>query len=535
MNDDLLGIKGKKSPRFIYYLGDRPKLVLQSVVKNVYKRYAHMFIGIEGGKWLDEMENITARYLYGHEEYEITDSSFDGIIRLIYTRSDKLDAMLIKVELPDSIKNKLVIVTAGENGAASSQPTGGNTAGLEFTIADTAACNVKIYNNIFRISGTDDISICGTASIPMDYSVKDASLYGKSVDDLLGSNGGTYPIIAGRTVGNTDNEIYFLLTTEHSDNKYIEEFRTNAEEIFDSGINYYKSVSEAVKMNTPDPSLNACMISQMVASDASWDWPSITHGPMGWHVAFGGWRSHYGFVDAGWGDRIKINAKQFMETQNDNGRIWVYPYADDRYNMNIVLVDGLLHYWEWSGDNIFFAEEGGYDFVAGHLRFMDSSMQVPGTNLYENWLDAWNTDNKWNNGGAGSIATAYTWRAYSTMARLAAGLGKIEDSVKYQRKADMIKADMNEQLWDADIGVFGEYRERFGYGRLNTAPDLSSVYTPIDMGLTTSEQACQMLYYTDYAIPSIENQDGIWEGIDFKYSSNRLPEYYSSDGLYIQL
>lgn len=153
MNDDLLGIKGKKSPRFIYYLGDRPKLVLQSVVKNVYKRYAHMFMGIEGGKWLDEMENITARYLYGHEEYEITDPSFEGIIRLIYTRSDKLDAMLIKAELPDGIKNKLVIAAAGGNGAASSQPAGGNTAGLEFSAADTGACNVKIYHNTFSIRG----------------------------------------------------------------------------------------------------------------------------------------------------------------------------------------------------------------------------------------------------------------------------------------------------------------------------------------------------------------------------------------------
>lgn len=83
-----------------------------------------------------------------------------------------------------------------------------------------------------------------------------------------------------------------------------------------------------------------------------------------------------------------------------NARLYTNPYA------------------EWSGDNEFFANEGGYEFIAGHLRFMDSSMQVPETSLYENWLEAWNTDNKWNNGSAGSIATAYTWRAYNTMAKL---------------------------------------------------------------------------------------------------------------------
>lgn len=39
-----------------------------------------------------------------------------------------------------------------------------------------------------------------------------------------------------------------------------------------------------------------------------------------------------------------------------NARLYTNPYA------------------EWSGDNEFFANEGGYEFIAGHLRFMDSSM-----------------------------------------------------------------------------------------------------------------------------------------------------------------
>ena len=107
--------------------------------------------------------------------------------------------------------------------------------------------------------------------------------------------------------------------------------------------------------------------------------------------------------------------------------------------MSLVMVDIIMQYWDWTGDDAFFSEEGGYDFIAGHLKFMDDYMQVPGTNLYENWLDAWNTDNKWNNGGTGSIATAYTWRAYNTMAKIAAKLGKTDDAAAYQTKADLIK------------------------------------------------------------------------------------------------
>ena len=43
-----------------------------------------------------------------------------------------------------------------------------------------------------------------------------------------------------------------------------------------------------------------------------------------------------------------------------------------------------------------------------------------------------------------------------------------------------------------------------------------------------------MMRFTDYAVPSVANLDKIWDNIDFKYSSNRLPEYYSSDGLYVE-
>lgn len=105
---------GETSFRYIYYLGDRPKLVLSNAGTGTsFFRFAHMFLGIKDGKWLDEMSNITARYVNGHEEYVIKDSSFEGEIKLTYTRSDKIDAMLVKAELPDSVKDKLVVAAAG--------------------------------------------------------------------------------------------------------------------------------------------------------------------------------------------------------------------------------------------------------------------------------------------------------------------------------------------------------------------------------------------------------------------------------------
>lgn len=170
-----------------------------------------------------------------------------------------------------------------------------------------------------------------------------------------------------------------------------------------------------------------------------------------------------------------------------------------------------------------------YDFIKGHLKYQDTEIVVPGTNLYENFLNAWNNENKWTTGGPGTIATAYTWHAYNTMADVAQRLGKDEDAETFKTKADAIKAEAKESLWDTDSGVYGEYRDYFGHKRLNTAPDLSSVYTPIDLGMTDYTESHQMLRYTDYAIDS-----EYIDGHEFKWSSNRSPKFYSSYGLYQQ-
>ncbi|MBQ2664449.1 MAG: DUF4450 domain-containing protein [Clostridia bacterium] len=539
--------QGKTSNRYLYYLGDRPKLVLSNSSTSNFCRFMHMFLGIKDGKWLDAMQNVTARYVDGHEEYEITDSSFTGKIKLTYTRSDRIDGMIVKVELPDELKDKLVVAVAGQGGVKASQPTGGNSTNMEFNYAQTKDNEVTLGENTFKITnnGTIDFAdkstnIDGTASVPMTFAVKDASKYSDGITALLNSTDTTYPMVVGTTEGNNENTIYLITAPQSKNNEDITGFKSKAKEYFDDGIAYYKSVSETIKIDTPDPYVNSGVKAQVMAMDNIWDDPVITHGAIGWHNGQGGWRGGYCFVDGGWGDRLKTNIAHYVERQKSDGRIYAYPFQDGRYNMSLVMVDILMQYWDWTGDKSFFTdtvggkEEGVYNLVKGHLAFMDKEMQVPGTNLYENWLDAWNTDNKWNNGGAGSIATSYTWRAYNTMAQIATALNKTEDAAAFKTKADAIKADMNAKLWDTDTGVFGELRERFGKGRLNTAPDLSSVYTVVDMGLATDEQVYQMMRFTDYAVPSIAKQDEIWNDIDFKYSSNRPPEHYSSDGLYIE-
>ena len=184
-----------------------------------------MFIGIKGGKWLDEMSNITARYVYGHEEYEITDPSFEGTIRLTYTRSNDLDAMIVKAELPDSIKDRLIVASAGQGGAEGSQPTGGNSAKLAFSSSDATKAEVDNDKNTFHIAGNADVSVNGTASIPMNYSVKDAAAYkAGDVNALLDSDSSSKAMVAGTTEGNSA-EYKLTYTAEELDTgDYIKTF-----------------------------------------------------------------------------------------------------------------------------------------------------------------------------------------------------------------------------------------------------------------------------------------------------------------------
>ena len=536
---------GNASFNYVYYMGDQPKLALSSA--GTIKLFGHMFLGIKGGKWLDKMENITSRYTYGHEEYTITDSSFEGEIKLTFTRSNETDAMLVKAELPDGLTDKLVVATAGQGSINVSEPTEGNGNKLEFDYTNTQGRTISVDNNMFVIGNNGSVTtkdselnnvtvptdITGTSNVDMHYTTKDASKYANGVDALLSSTDTKYPMVVGTTDGNKENTVYMLMTTYGVDD-YVTKYQTEPENIFENGIEYFKEVSTKMSVDTPDPYINSALTSMVMAVDSLWSSPSICHSAIGYHNGQGGWRGAYSFVDIGRNDWIKSNAKEYMKNQEADGRIWAYPTKDGRYNMNVVFVDILLQYWDWTGDDAFFKDEGGYNMIAKHLEFMDKYMQMPNSNLYENWLDAWNTDNKWNNGGGGSIATSYTWRAYSQMARMAEKFGYTEDAEKYSKKADAIKKDMNDMLYDMDKGVFGEYIERFGYQRLNSAPDLSSIYTPADMGIATDEQLHSMMSFTKHEVPSLPDLDKIWDNIDFKYSSNREPNFYSSKGIYLE-
>ena len=323
--------------------------------------------------------------------------------------------------------------------------------------------------------------------------------------------------------------VFFARKGSRTDEQLAPDFAANAKRRFENALEEMRRVASRVRVKTPDALVDAAVAAQCVAADALWEDPCICHGAIGWHNGQGGWRGPYSVVTLFQPERLKSNWRLYASAQLPDGRLRNYPWGDRRYNMAEVLVDSLMLYWKASGDRDFFQNEA-YDVIRKHLEYESATFGVEGTHLYENWLNAWNTDNKWCNGGAGTIASAYNYRAYATMAEIAAALGKSDDAAAFAYRAAAIRKDAKRLLWDEGKGVFGEYRDRFGRKRLQNCPDTSSVYTPIDCALATREEALRMLDWVEREIPCRVTMDGR----SFLYSSNKLPLFYSSCGLYCQ-
>ena len=299
---------------------------------------------------------------------------------------------------------------------------------------------------------------------------------------------------------------------------------------FVAATNRLERLARTIEVRTPSPLLDSLVPCALVAADALLEDRIVCHGATGWHCAFAGWRGAYAFVSAGWDEAFKANARLYFGSQKPDGRIMCTPWCDSIYNMNEVFVDAVLRYWLRSGDDAFL-RDCAYEGVKRHLAWMEATMKDPTTGLFENWLDAWNTDNKWCNGGAGTIATAYARFAYATMAKAARRLGKTDDAEAFEKRRDEIDRLAVRSLFSAEKGVWAEYRERFGHRTLLDCPDLSSVYTAIDCGLGGDENLSRRsLRWVEREIPSCFSSDGRV----FQYSSNKLPKFYSSCGLYAQ-
>ena len=291
-------------------------------------------------------------------------------------------------------------------------------------------------------------------------------------------------------------------------------------------------IMSRVEITTPDSLFNTLGSVLMAAADGLWDGETWQHGCIGWRMPLAGWRGCYVGDAVGWGDRSYRHFQAYARsqvrnvpptlphptqdsTQNmaraekrwgtqmySNGYICRYPDRTDvmhHYDMNLNYIDGLL--WHLSYDADRRKLEEFFPVLQSHLEWEKRNFDPDGDHLYDAYCCIWASDALYYNGGAVTHSSAYNYRGNLLASRIAELLGL--DGKPYRDEANAILKAMNQRLWLSDRGHWAEYQDLMGLKRLHKSAALWSIYTPIDCGACTAEQAYQATKYVDRDIPHI--------------------------------
>ncbi len=304
------------------------------------------------------------------------------------------------------------------------------------------------------------------------------------------------------------------------ENRFIEEERRR------------QNLMSRVEINTPDPLFNTLGSVLMAAADGLWDGKTWQHGCIGWRIPLAGWRGCYVGDAVGWTDRSYRHFQAYARSQvkdvpatlphprqdsalnmaraekrwgtqmYSNGYICRYPDRNDvmhHYDMNLNYIDGLLWHLSYDADERKLREF--WPVLKSHLEWEKRNFDPDGDHLYDAYCCIWASDALYYNGGAVTHSSAYNYRGNLLAARIAELIG--EDGKPYRDEAEAILKEMNERLWMKDRGHWAEFQDLMGLKRLHKSAALWTIYTPIDCGACTSEQAYLATKYVDRDIPHI--------------------------------
>ena len=306
---------------------------------------------------------------------------------------------------------------------------------------------------------------------------------------------------------------------------------------FSHASGYGKTLASRLQFETPDPYINPLGGALVLAADGDWDGQTWLHGCVGWRMPLAGWRAAYVGDVLGWNDRALSHFDAYAKSQvtevpatiphpsqdstlnlaraekrwgtqmYSNGYICRNPERNDQmhhYDMNLNYIDELLWHFQYDADTAYMKKM--WPVITSHLAWEKRNYDPDGDHLYDAYCCIWASDALYYSGGAVTHSSAYNYRGNKLAARMAEMIG--QDPKPYQDEADAILNAMNERLWMPQKGVWAEYQDGMGLKRLHDHPAVWSIYTPIDCGACTPEQAYQATRYIDDQIPHIDVGNG---------------------------
>ena len=292
------------------------------------------------------------------------------------------------------------------------------------------------------------------------------------------------------------------------------------------------ALSEKIIFRTPDPYINTLGGALTLAADGDWDGQTWLHGCIGWRMPLAGWRAGYLGDVLGWPDRAVSHFDAYAKSQvtkvkptiphpsqdpqmnlaraekkwgtqmYSNGYICRNPERNDQmhhYDMNLNYIDELLWHFQYDADTLYMKKM--WPVIVSHLAWEKRNFDPDGDHLYDAYCCIWASDALYYSGGAVTHSSAYNYRGNKLAARIAEIIG--ENPKPYREEAAAILKAMNARLWMKDKGVWAEFQDAMGLKRLHDHPAVWSIYTPIDCGACTPEQAYQATRYIDENIPHI--------------------------------
>ncbi len=295
---------------------------------------------------------------------------------------------------------------------------------------------------------------------------------------------------------------------------------------------HYEWLANNIVFDTPDPYINTLGGSLMAAADGAWSGEAWMHGAVAWRMPLNGWRAGYLGDVLGLPERARSHFTAYAESQvtkvepvlphpaqdpdkamaravktwgtpmYSNGYICRNPHRDDQmhhYDMNLSYIDELLWHFEYDADTVYMRKM--WPVLQRHLAWEKRNFDPDDDGLYDAYCCIWASDALYYNSGAVTHSSAYNYRAFTLAARIAEILG--EDPSCYKREAVKTLRAINERLWLRHRGHWAEYQDFMGLQRKHTDAALWSIYTPIDCGVATLEQAFRATQYVDSCIPHI--------------------------------
>ncbi len=279
-------------------------------------------------------------------------------------------------------------------------------------------------------------------------------------------------------------------------------------------------MAESVRLQTPDPFIDACAGAMTIAADALWqaDLGCLMHGDVAWRVPLAGWRGPYALDALGNHARMQQNILHWVARQNTSpvqteGTVTgpadpgtrltrkehlLHSSGDvskNHYDMNLVFFDGFLRHLRWTGDLEFarqvwpaFERHLAWEKRLFRREFKDSKGEpLP---LYEAYACIWASDNLQYNGGGAAHSSAYNCFSHREAAGICKALGK--DASEYEEEAEKILQGMIELLWLHEQGAFAEAKDILTRQKVYTSPALWTMYHTIDSEVADARQAWQM-------------------------------------------